>query len=195
MTDLLADTTALDCAYLMALVAGLAWAAFVAISGHMGGDVDVGSGPDGDIDLGAGDLDVSDGGASPLSPITISTFVTAFGALGIVARYLFALSAIPSLVMAAVGGLVLAAAMFLFFSRFLIGSQGSSEVRVGHLVGLVGEVVTPIAAGGIGEIAIVAQGARSTYPARSSDGEAISRGTLVTIDRMLGTQALVSPKR
>ena len=84
--------------------------------------------------------------------------------------------------------------MFLFYSRFLIGSQGSSEVRVSRLAGLTGQVVTPIAADGIGEIAIVAQGSRVTYPARSSQGIAIKRGSLVVIDQMMGTQALVSPK-
>jgi glycosyltransferase involved in cell wall biosynthesis len=47
---------------------------------------------------------------------------------------------------------------------------------------------------GTGEIAVIAQGSRVTYPARSSQGNAIKRGSLVVIDQMLGTQALVSPE-
>jgi hypothetical protein len=65
---------------------------------------------------------------------------------------------------------------------------------VSQLAGLTAEVIAPISEGGIGEIAMVAQGSRVTYPARSSQGTAIKRGTLVVIDQMLGTQALVSPK-
>jgi len=55
-------------------------------------------------------------------------------------------------------------------------------------------VIAPIPEDGVGEIAVVAQGSRVTYPARSSQGTAIKRGTLVVIDQMLGTQALVSPE-
>jgi len=61
-------------------------------------------------------------------------------------------------------------------------------------VGLTAEVVAPIPEDGIGEIAVIAQGSRVTYPARSSQGKAIKRGSLVVIDQMLGTQALVSPE-
>jgi membrane protein implicated in regulation of membrane protease activity len=148
-----------------------------------------------DLDVGdAGAFDVGSVGVSPMSPITISTFITAFGAVGIITRQLFDVSGPFSLVCSTAGGLLLAGAMFLFYSRFLIGSQGSSEVRVSRLVGLTAEVVAPISEGGVGEIALVAQGSRVTYPARSSQGIAIKRGTLVLIEQMIGTQALVSPK-
>ena len=150
-----------------------------------------------DLDIGDVDVGAFDGGSvdvSPISPITISSFITAFGAFGIIARQLFGASGPISLLAATASGLVLAGAMFLFYSRFLIGSQGSSEVRVSRLAGLTAHVVTPIAADGIGEIAIVAQGSRVTYPARSSQRTAIKRGSLVVIDQMMGTQARVSLK-
>jgi membrane protein implicated in regulation of membrane protease activity len=131
---------------------------------------------------------------SPISPITIATFITAFGAVGIISRQLFEVSGPVSLVLSTLGGLLLSGIMFLFYSRFLIGSQGSSEVRVSQLVGLTAEVTAPIPEDGVGEIALVAQGSRVTYPARSSRGIPITRGTLVIIDQMLGAQALVSPE-
>jgi membrane-bound ClpP family serine protease len=196
MTELVGSASALDCAYFLAFAAGLIWAVFLVVTGGLGGDADLDVDAGG-ADLGLGDVEGFDGGAvevSPISPITISTFVTAFGAFGVITRNLLDVAPVVSLLIATSGGLVLAGIMFLFYSRFLIGSQGSSEVRVSHLVGLTGEVVTPIAPGGIGEIAVVAQGARVTYPARASSGEEIRRGTLVQIDQMIGTQALVSPK-
>jgi membrane protein implicated in regulation of membrane protease activity len=190
MADVLGNTAGLDCAYFLSFGIGLVWAIFIVITGGLGGDVDA-------PDLDVGDVDAFDVGSvevSPISPITISTFITTFGAVGIIARQMFGVSAAYSLLWSTLGGLLLASAMFLFYSRFLIGSQGSSEVRVSQLVGLTAEVVAPIPKGGIGEIAVVAQGSRVTYPARSTTGTPIQRGTLVVIDQMLGTQALVSPR-
>jgi hypothetical protein len=195
MEALFGSAGTLDCAYFLSFGVGIVWALFVVITGGLGGDVDV---PDADVpDFDIGDIDTFDAGSvevSPISPITISTFITAFGAVGIIARQLFNVSGPFSLLWSTGGGLLLASIMFLFYSRFLIGSQGSSEVRVGQLVGLTAEAIAPISEEGVGEIAVVAQGSRVTYPARSSQGTAIKRGTLVIIDQMLGTQALVSPK-
>jgi hypothetical protein len=189
------NVAGLDCAYFLAFGVGLLWAIIVVVSGGLGGDVDV---PDADVpgfDIGDADaFDVGSVEVSPISPITISTFITAFGAVGIISRQLFGVSGPVSLLWSTAGGLLLSGVMFLFYSRFLIGSQGSSEVRVSQLVGLTAEVIAPIPEDGVGEIAVVAQGSRVTYPARSSQGTAIKRGTLVIIDQMLGTQALVSPE-
>lgn len=189
------NVAGLDCAYFLAFGVGLLWAIIVVVSGGLGGDVDV---PDADVpgfDIGDADaFDVGSVEVSPISPITISTFITAFGAVGIISRQLFGVSGPVSLLSSTAGGLLLSGVMFLFYSRFLIGSQGSSEVRVSQLVGLTAEVIAPIPEDGVGEIAVVAQGSRVTYPARSSQGTAIKRGTLVIIDQMLGTQALVSPE-
>jgi membrane protein implicated in regulation of membrane protease activity len=194
MENLLGNTGALDCAYFLSFGVGLVWAIFAAVSGGLG-DVDVPDANLPDFDVGNVDaFDVGSVGVSPISSITISTFITAFGAVGIIVRHVFGVSDLFSLLWATGGGLLLASVMFLFYSRFLIGSQGSSEVRVSQLVGLTAEVVAPISEDGVGEIALVAQGSRVTYPARSSQGIAIRRGTLVVIDQMLGSQALVSPK-
>lgn len=190
MESVVGNVSALDCAYFLSFGVGLVWAIFIVVTGGLGGDVGV---PD--LDVGdAGAFDLGSVEVSPISPITISTFITAFGAVGIIARQLLGVSGPFSLAWSTAGGLLLASAMFLFYSRFLIGSQGSSEVRVNRLVGVVAEVIAPISEGGVGEIALVAQGSRVTYPARSSRGTAIKRGTLVVIDQMLAAQALVSPK-
>jgi hypothetical protein len=195
MEGLFGNVAALDCTYFLSFGVGLIWAIFVAIAGELGGDVDADIDVDVDIDVGDIDtFDVGSVGVSPISPITISTFITAFGAVGIITRQLFNVPGAMSLLYSTGGGLVLASFMFLFYSKFLIGSQGSSEVRVSQLAGLTAEVIAPISRDGVGEIAVVAQGTRVTYPARSSQRKAIKRGTLVVIDQMLGTQAMVSPK-
>ena len=136
---------------------------------------------------GAPDLAHADTNVPSLSPVTIASFVTAFGAFGIIASAGFAWSAGLSVVVAAVGGLVMAAIAHFAFGYFLIAPQGSSEVTQQDIVGATAEVTTPIPVGGLGEVAFVAQGGRVTYPARSLDRIALPRGTTVTIVEMVGS--------
>ena len=182
-----------DCAYFLTFAVGFVWAIFVLFASDAG-HADVADVHTGDIGLGHVDsFDVGSVEVSPISPITISTFITTFGGIGIISRQAFDMPVLSSLFASTACGLLLAGLMFLFYSKFLIGSQGSSEVRVRNLAGSIAEVTVPISAQGVGEIALVAQGGRVTYPARATAGIPIAKGTLVTIDQMIGTQALVSP--
>lgn len=186
------NAATIDCAYFLTFVIGVVWAIFVLLSGgaHDADTPDVGG-----VSLDHADsFDAGSIGVSPISPITLSTFITTFGGIGIIARQVFDSSLPGSLIFATIGGLILSSLMFLFYSKFLIGSQGSSEVRVALLAGLTGEVTVPISETGVGEVALVIRGGRITYPARSSKGIAIPRGTLVIIDQMIGAQAFVSTK-
>lgn len=186
------NSATIDCAYFLTFAVGLAWAVFVLLTGgaHDADTPDVGG-----VSFDHPDsFDVGSIEVSPISPITLSTFITTFGGIGIIARQVFDSSLLGSLIFATIGGLILSSLMFLFYSKFLIGSQGSSEVRVGLLIGLTAEVTVPISETGVGEVAIITRGGRVTYPARSSKGTAIQRGALVVIDQMVGTQAFVSIK-
>lgn len=129
-----------------------------------------------------------------LSPITIASFVTAFGAFGLIAQGLLNTTAVWSLATAAAGGLIVAIIAHFAFGYFLIAPQGSSEVTMKDVVGAVAEVVTPIPADSVGEIALVAQGGRVTYPAKSASGQAINRNTTVVVERMVGGIAFVRPQ-
>ena len=54
-------------------------------------------------------------------------------------------------------------------------------------------MITPIPASGVGEVALVAQGGRLTYTARSGTGQAIPRGTAVVVEKVVGGVAVVRP--
>ena len=69
--------------------------------------------------------------------------------------------------------------------------QGSSEARVGQLVGTTASLASPIPENGVGEISYVFGGSRYSAPARSEDGHAIATGKLVKITRIVGTQYFV----
>jgi len=162
------------------------------------GDVDIGGVhvPDAnvhvDVDSGA-DVDQGSVGVQRLSGVSIASFITAFGAFGVIALQLLEVDARWSLLVAAGGGLVVAAVMQFAFSYFLLRPQGSSEVRVNDILGAVGEVITPIPAGSVGEIAFIARGARVTWTARSADGSAIARGKLVRVTNLVGSVVIVTP--
>ena len=128
-------------------------------------------------------------GFSPLSPTTIATFVTAFGGFGLILSKIEA-TATPwlSLSLAALGGFLVAALVFFIFSRIFRVTQSSSEGRVAELFGQSATVITPIAPGGVGEIAYVQGGTRYTAAARADDSRELPSGSRVRIVRASGSQ-------
>jgi hypothetical protein len=190
--------------YLALLGIGILYAVVILVGGalhdiHLPGihlpDVHIGG-----HDIGPVHLDAGVGASHPetqvpsLSPITVASFVTAFGAFGLIALGLFDTTARWSLAWAAVGGLVVAVIAHFAFGYFLIAPQGSSEVKMKDIVGAVAEVITPIPADSVGEVAFVAQGGRMTYTAKSASGISIARGTTVVIEKIVGGVAVVRPQ-
>ena len=206
------DFNTLNCVYSALLFIGLGYAIFIVITGglsdidmpdvdidipHIGlpGDVDI---PGADISIGgadipAGGFDAPDITVSPISPITIASFITTFGGIGIISIQLFDVRAEMSLVLATIGGLAAAGFMYAFVSQFLVRSQGSTVVRRGELIGLQGEVTVPIGEMTTGQVRYVTKSGRMKSMARSVDGNAIPRGQFVRIVRTIGPQVLVEP--
>ena len=187
--------------YLALLGVGVIYAVIILVGGalqdiHLPGiDLNIGGHEIGPVhvDVGAG-VDHPEVSVPSLSPVTIASFVTAFGAFGLIALGLFEVSARWSLAWAAGGGLVVAVIAHFAFGYFLIAPQGSSEVKLQDIVGAVAEVTTLISARGVGAVAFVAQGGRVTYTARSATGEPIPRGTAVVIERVVGGVVVVRPQ-
>jgi hypothetical protein len=201
----------LHCIYFALLGIGIIYAVIILIAGGLheidvpGLDIDVG-----DIDIGghhlpeipvhldldhAPSFDHGDVGVPSLSPITIASFITAFGSFGLLAIYLFNVPDKISLLWASGGGLVVAIIAHFAFGYFLIAPQGSSEVTARDIIGLTAEVITPIPADGAGQVAFVAQGRRVTSSARSAGGVPIPKGTFVSIQSFTGSVAVVRPQQ
>jgi membrane protein implicated in regulation of membrane protease activity len=177
--------------YGVCLVVGLLFTIFSAVAGHFFGGhdgADVGTG--GHAEAGFDDTGLP--GISFFSPTVIASFVTAFGAFGLV------FSKIPathspwiSAPLAASGGSAAAFVVFLLFNAMFKRTQSSSESKVASLAGQAASIVTPIPENGVGEIAYVQGGTRYTAPARSEHGVAIGAGKTVKITRVVGTQFYV----
>ena len=179
------ENTGMEAAYLLCLVGGLAYAAISAIlhavgvghSGDVSGGHDVGGGEV------SGDSSVH---FSPLSPVTITMFITSFGAGGIVSMHVFKIQGIGSLGVATLSGFVISAVTFVIFYNMFKMTQGSSTPSATELVGMEAEVITGIPADGLGEIAYVVRGTRLTGPARAQDGKPYASHSIVIIAHVTG---------
>jgi membrane protein implicated in regulation of membrane protease activity len=181
--------------YAICLAVGLVFTIFSAITSHFfgghdfgGHDADVGTGGHADAGYDHSGLP----GISFFSPTVLASFVTAFGACGLILERIPATKSIwISAPLSAVAGMLIALVTFLLFNSLFKSFQGSSESRVGSLIGHIASVATPIPQNGVGEISYVQGGSRYTAPARTTDGAAVTAGKCVRITRIVGTQFFV----
>ena len=174
---------------------GILFAFFSAIFGHLFGGsdtphVEVGTGGHAE----AGFQDTGMPGLSPFSPTTLASFLTAFGAFGMIFSRIEATSSpwVSAPLALVCAGFIAAGVMFLFGFIFH-KTQSSSESRIGTLIGLTATVITPIPAKGVGEIAYVQNGVRYSAPARDERGAVVNNGQTVRIVRVIGAQFYVMP--
>ena len=177
--------------YAICLVAGLIFTLFSAAVGHLfGGHGDVHVGMGGNAEGGVGHDGVP--GISILSPTVLASFVTAFGAFGLIFSKIGATSN-PwiNAPLSFFGGLAVALLVLWLFNTIFKKTEGSSESRVAMLIGQTAAIVTPIPENGVGEISYTQAGSRYTAPARAEKGGAITSGKTVKIKRIVGTQFYV----
>src|SRR6266436_3941030 len=131
--------------YALCLVVGLLFIVVSAVFGHFFG------GHDGHADVGTGGhaeagFDHSGiPGISFFSPTVLASFVTAFGAFGIIFSRIDATSSPwASAPLSIVGGLLVAWVVFAVFNSVFRKTQSSSESRVASLVGMSASIITPI---------------------------------------------------
>jgi membrane protein implicated in regulation of membrane protease activity len=178
--------------YLFCLVVGFVFVIASAMMGHLfgGGHGHVG-GSGGHAEAGGDSSDAP--GVSIFSPIIMAAFVTAFGAFGLVLTEIeFTRRAVISAPLALVGALIVALVLVGVLQKVVRASDSSSESKVSSLPGCVATVISPIPAGGVGEIAYVHAGTRYTAPAREEEGLLVGNGKAVTITRIVGQQCYVT---
>ncbi|MBL9136899.1 MAG: NfeD family protein [Verrucomicrobiales bacterium] len=186
-------------AYVACFGFGLLFSIVSAVAGHLfgshagheadGAGGDLGSGGHAEAGFGGDHMP----GIAPLSPTTIASFITAFGGLGmILSRIEATRSPFVSLPLSFLGGFLIAAGVFLMFRAVFARTQSSSESKVAGLAGREATVITPISAGGTGEIAYVDGGVRYTAAARAEGDVAIGTGVTVVIHRIVGNQFYVT---
>jgi len=179
--------------YTICLAVGLLFTAISAVAGHLFGGhdgVDIGTG--GHAEAGFDSSGVP--GISFFSPTVLASFVTAFGACGLILTRIESTKSVwISAPISAMSGLVIAFGAFLVFNKMFKATQSSSEAKISSLVGMTASTVSPIPDNGVGEIAYVRGGCRYTAPARTEAGTLVGAGKPVRITRIVGTQFYVEP--
>lgn len=177
---------------------------FLGIAGHAfggdGGDVDAGGVDIGGHDLSLGDHDVAVGGhdasghhgIGPWSPIVLATFLTCFGATGVACGNFGAPGGVTAL-LASASGFVIAWLVLLLFSKVIFKMEGTSHWRADDVIDLEAEVITPIPADGLGEVAYIVGDSRVNSPARSETGDPIEKRAMVRISKIVGGTVTVRP--
>ena len=175
--------TTLALFYLFFLLVGLVYSVIsVILGGHhfSGGGHDIGQ------EASGGEVSFS-----PLSPMVIASFITAFGAGGLISHYALKVPGVLSVLIALFVGLIVGAVVFYVFYTIFAVTQSSSEAQASALLGVIGEVITPISQHGLGEIAYIIRGSRYTAPAKSARGNLIERNQSVKIVSVVGSTLVV----
>jgi membrane protein implicated in regulation of membrane protease activity len=126
------------------------------------------------------------------SPLALATLFGSIGAWGLITKYGFRAGDGASLVFSIPLAVATAYGVTYVAWRVVTGSRGSSQIRLADLVGAPGEVLTPIPAGGVGEIAAIVGSQRYTGPAREIQGREVPRGAFVRVVRIVGATLVVA---
>lgn len=125
------------------------------------------------------------------SPLAVATLLGATGAYGLIAKFGLAVSDNASLYFAIPAAVLTTYGVTYVGWRLVVSSRGSSQIRIADLCGARAEVITPIPAGGVGEVAALVCGQRYNSAARECEGREVPRGTTVTVEEMVGTTLVV----
>lgn len=179
--------------YAICLVVGLVFTLVSVLAGHFFGGHDAHvSGSGGHAEAGADTSDMP--GISIFSPTVLASFITAFGGFGLIFSQFPATSrTVISAPLSMLCAAVVAGTLYKFLGMVFRHTQSSSESKVGKLVGVEANVITPIALNGVGEIAYVVGGSRYTAAARAENNVPVASGQTVKITRIVGTQFYVTP--
>ncbi len=125
------------------------------------------------------------------SPLAVATVIGCIGAFGLIAKFGWRASDTGSLLFALPAAVMAGYAVTYIGWRLMIGSIGSSEIRLSDLAGARAEVITPIPPGGVGEVAAMVRSQRYNGPAREVQGREVARGTIVIVEGLVGTTLVV----
>jgi membrane protein implicated in regulation of membrane protease activity len=127
------------------------------------------------------------------SPLALATLFACIGGYGLIALYGFRAKEATSILVAIPAAVATAYLVTYAGWRIVGSSRATSQIRLQDLAGAQAEVITPIPAGGVGEVAALVAGQRYTAPAREAHGREVPRGAHVKVLKMVGSTLIVEP--
>ncbi|UZW15450.1 NfeD family protein [Clostridium pasteurianum] len=137
-------------------------------------------------------LDGSDPFILPLKPITIVSFITVLGGVGIIGTH-YKFNWIAILVISIILGLIVSVLLYRFIVVPLYRAQNTSAVYQEKLIGMTAVVISPILENGFGTIAYVVNGSKYNAPAQHVGKEEIKQGQEVLIYEIKNNVFYVEP--
>jgi hypothetical protein len=131
---------------------------------------------------------------NPFSILSIMGTLAGFGAGGLIGSN-YPVGMAGTLACGAVGGVLMALALWLIIGKLLYSLHASSEAHVSDMIGLEAEVLTPVEHGMSGEIAYVLDGTRYTAPARLVHEGVALRSSKVRIRKVSENLVYVEEQR
>jgi hypothetical protein len=120
---------------------------------------------------------------SPINPVTVTAFLTWFGATGYLLTRHSTVVSLLIVASAVAAGLVAAGIVFVFLARVLTSEQEELDPADYDMIGVLGRTSVPIRESGTGEIIYSQAGTRRACGARADQGCAIAKGTEVVVTR------------
>jgi membrane protein implicated in regulation of membrane protease activity len=114
---------------------------------------------------------------------TLMVFLTWFGGTGFVLSRFYSLGMVLTTLVAVAVGLAGAAIIFLFVARVLSRHEKDLDPADYEMRGVLGRVISPVRADGIGEMIFVQEGTRRGVAIRSEDGSPIAKDSEVVVTR------------
>ena len=128
----------------------------------------------------------------PLKPITIVSFITVFGGVGIMGNY-YRLNAIYTFIIAFVIASIVSFVLYKFIVVPLYKAQNTSSVYQDKLIGMKAVVISPILDNGFGVISYVVNGSKYNAPAQHINKKSVLQGEEVIIYEIKNNTFYVQP--
>ncbi|MCM0647159.1 NfeD family protein [Clostridium swellfunianum] len=144
------------------------------------------------------DAHVDGGGISPtftvfpLKPITIVSFLTVFGGIGMIGTH-NGMNVVLLFVMALASGLITAFILYKFIVVPLYKAQNTSAFTRKSLIGMQAKVISPILEDGFGTIGYIVNGRKFNAPAQHIGKKAVAQGEEVIIYEIKDNTFFVQP--
>ncbi|MDP4142885.1 MAG: hypothetical protein Q8936_00175 [Bacillota bacterium] len=128
----------------------------------------------------------------PLKPITIVSFITVFGGIGVLGTH-SKLNAIITFILAVILGFLVSFILYKFVVVPLYKAQNTSAVSQEEIIGMQAKVISPILEGGFGTIAYVVNGSKYNAPAQHITKKAVAQGEDVLIYEIKNSVFYIQP--
>ncbi|MBV7271871.1 hypothetical protein I6U48_02945 [Clostridium sp. PL3] len=128
----------------------------------------------------------------PLKPITIVSFITIFGGVGILGNY-YKVNKILTFILAVALGIMVSFILYKFIVVPLFKAQNTSAVSQDKLIGINAIVISPILENGFGVISYTVNGSKYNGPAQHISGKAVLQGEDVIIYEIKNNVFYVQP--